>query len=392
MSARHHVVVIGAGYAGMQAANRTLSTDPDTDVTVINPRPVFVERVRLHQLAAGTGSATHELTELLHPRATVRVARAIRIRDDAVDLDDGTSVAFDAAVYAVGSGPGVPDVPGGEHAFSVSDLESATALHDVLAAAADGTAVTVVGAGATGTEVASEIAESHPQLTVTLVGEAGAALPEGTRRYLHRTLDTLGVRMRGGIVTEITDDAVSFDDGTREKSDVTVWAGGFSVPTLARDSGLPVDDAGRLRVDATLRPLGGDRIAGAGGDRIVGVGDAVRVEGHDYIRMSCQAAMPLGKHGADTVAALLHGRAPEALSLQFVALCISLGRRRGAVQIMRSDDTPRNLAVKGRAGALTKEAVVRGTMWDIRRNARRGVGGGANESGADRAYEAASDR
>ena len=46
------VVVVGGGYAGVMAANRLTQRD-DVRVTVINPRPVFVPRLRLHQLVAG---------------------------------------------------------------------------------------------------------------------------------------------------------------------------------------------------------------------------------------------------------------------------------------------------------------------------------------------------
>lgn len=52
-----HVVVGGGGYAGTLAANH-LRQRPDIDITLVNPRPVFVERIRLHQLVADTGTAT----------------------------------------------------------------------------------------------------------------------------------------------------------------------------------------------------------------------------------------------------------------------------------------------------------------------------------------------
>ncbi|HEY4795315.1 MAG TPA: FAD-dependent oxidoreductase, partial [Mycobacterium sp.] len=48
---RAHIVVIGGGYAGTLAANH-LRLRADLDITVVNPRPVFVERIRLHQLVA----------------------------------------------------------------------------------------------------------------------------------------------------------------------------------------------------------------------------------------------------------------------------------------------------------------------------------------------------
>jgi len=57
--------VLGGGYdAGAMAANH-LRQRADITITVINPRPVFVERIRLHQLATGTGAATADYDELL---------------------------------------------------------------------------------------------------------------------------------------------------------------------------------------------------------------------------------------------------------------------------------------------------------------------------------------
>jgi NADPH-dependent 2,4-dienoyl-CoA reductase/sulfur reductase-like enzyme len=80
----HRVVVLGAGYAGVMATNRLLSSLTPAEqtrvtVTVVNPRADFVERIRLHQVAAGTrdpGAAT--LRDLLQPRACLVVEEGER--------------------------------------------------------------------------------------------------------------------------------------------------------------------------------------------------------------------------------------------------------------------------------------------------------------------------
>lgn len=362
MTTHFDVVVVGAGYAGVTAANR-LARHPEVTVTVVNPRPMFVERTRLHQVAAGSGSATHDLVGLLHPRVSLRVGMAERIEPDAVTLVDGTVLRCDAVVYAVGSGPATGAVPGMERAFSVSDLESATALHSALAELPAHAPVVVVGGGFTGIEVAAELASAHPGAEHSLVGDPGVNLPDGTQRYVNRTLNSAGIDVRPGVrATCVTEDAVLLDDGTAIPAASVVWTGGFSVPDLARRSGLPVDDSGRLRVDATLQATDGTAV--------VGVGDAVTVAGQDHIRMSCQAAMPLGAHGADTVWDILQGRAPSPLSLRFVAQCLSLGRRRGAVQFTARDDTPTPFSLRGRIVAPVKESILRGTILSMRRQAR----------------------
>jgi NADH dehydrogenase len=64
MTENTDVVVIGGGYAGVMAANR-LTQRTDLTVTLINPRTTFVERLRLHQLVAGSDDAVVDFREVL---------------------------------------------------------------------------------------------------------------------------------------------------------------------------------------------------------------------------------------------------------------------------------------------------------------------------------------
>ncbi len=72
------VVVIGGGYAGVIAANR-LRQRPAVAVTLVNPRPEFVERIRLHQLAAGSDDAVVDFADILAPGVELVVDAATRI-------------------------------------------------------------------------------------------------------------------------------------------------------------------------------------------------------------------------------------------------------------------------------------------------------------------------
>lgn len=106
------VVVIGAGYAGVMAANRLAAAGrSDVGVTVVNPRPDFVERVRLHEHAAGATHAVRPLSGLLHRDVRLRVATVETIAERSVRLDDGGALAFDHLLYAVGS-TAAHDLPG----------------------------------------------------------------------------------------------------------------------------------------------------------------------------------------------------------------------------------------------------------------------------------------
>lgn len=139
--------------------------------------------------------------------------------------------------------------------------------------------------------------------------------------------------------------AVELADGTPLPSDVTVWAASFSVPQLAATRGLAVDEIGRLRVDEYLHSIDHPDIIGAG--------DAVQPPASvgAHLRMSCAMALPLGGHAANTSLAQLRATQPQPLTAGFIIQCISLGRRKGYVQFVHSDDTPRRFHIAGALGA-----------------------------------------
>ncbi|MFD1815138.1 NAD(P)/FAD-dependent oxidoreductase [Rhodococcus gannanensis] len=358
-----HVVVVGAGYAGAMASNRVAAAGIDgVVVTVINPHREFVERIRLHQHLAGTGTATRPLTEVLHPSVRLRVAAVESIGERSVALDDGSSMSFDFLVYAAGSGA----APTGVGADAVGRLDAAARLATRLRALPAGARVLVVGGGLTGIETTAEIAERFPYLRTHLVtNRLAATVPAAGRRVVERTLTSLDVAVHDGLtVTEVHSDGVSVAGASAIGADCTIWAGSFTVPDLARRSELPVDVQGRLLTDETLVCVGNPRI--------VGVGDATAppatVAGH--VRMSCQSAIPTGAHGADTLIALLDDRTPRALSVGYVGQAVSLGRSHGLIQPTGRDDRPCLPAIRGRAAATIKEAVCRSTVMLISRAPR----------------------
>ena len=100
----HNVVVIGGGYAGTLAANH-LRMRADVDITLVNPRPKFVERIRLHQYVAGNYDATVDYGTLLGEGIELVVDSAARIDTAArkVELASGGALDYDYVIYAVGS-------------------------------------------------------------------------------------------------------------------------------------------------------------------------------------------------------------------------------------------------------------------------------------------------
>jgi NADH dehydrogenase FAD-containing subunit len=178
-----------------------------------------------------------------------------------------------------------------------------------------------------------------------------------------RQLARLGVMVvEGGVVGQVRGLSLVLDDGREVPSAVTVWTTGFGVPDLASRSGLSTDGIGRLLTDETLTSIDDDRIVAAG--------DAAAPSGRP-LRMSCQAALPLGAQAANTVLSRIAGTEPAVLSQAFVGQCVSLGRRLGTFQIQHTDDTPRRLYMGGRLAAVIKEQVCRGTVSYIAHEGRK---------------------
>lgn len=365
-SQRTHVVVVGAGYSGTLAANH-LRQRPDIDITVVNPRPVFVERIRLHQLVADTGTATVDYATLLGEGIALIVDSVDHI-DTAgrrVALASGAELTYDYLIYAVGStGATAPAVPGcAEFAYSVADLESAQRLHYALTDLPMPAPVTVVGGGLTGIETASELAEAGRPVTLVCGPVLGPSLSKRGRRSVAKRLRRLGVNVLESVaVAEVRWDQVVLTDGVVLPSGATIWTAGFAVPDLATRSGLHTDPIGRLLTDETLTSIDDERVVAAG--------DAAAPSGQP-LRMSCQAAGPMGAQAANTVLARIAGDTPAALSQAFVGQCISLGRTHATFQMARTDDTPVNMYLGGRAAASLKEAICKGTVWSIRREAAK---------------------
>jgi NADH dehydrogenase FAD-containing subunit len=373
------IVVVGAGYAGVTAANRlrgslTPAEQQRVRIVMINRDGEFVQRIRLHEVAAGTiPTAAFPLRDILHPNVEVIVGEVVAIDPDNrlldVMTDNGPRIErYNTLIYAVGSQAaiGAPGVQ--EHAYLLSNPDGALAAREVIGRDATRQRVVVVGGGATGVEASAEIAEQHPQAQVTLLsaGPILPGLPPSARSSIGSTLRRLGVVVReNASVTEVLPDGIELHGGEFVPSEVTVWAASFSVPQLARISGLAVDGMGRLRVDEYLQSLDYPDIIGAG--------DAVRPPAAvgAHLRMGCAVAIPIGGHAAETALARLRGTAPETLDVGFLIQCISLGRKRGYIQLVAADDTPRRLHLAGRLGAYVKERVCRMVVSGPRKEAHK---------------------
>ncbi|WP_395571818.1 NAD(P)/FAD-dependent oxidoreductase [Streptomyces sp. BK79] len=368
---KHRIVVLGAGYAGAFAAGnlaRRLSP-ADTEITVVNAAPDFVERMRLHQFAAGQDIAFRGLADVFAGTGVrLRLARVTGIdpgrRTVAVTGEDGDGlIAYDTLLYTLGSSVAHQDVPGAaEHTFDVTGRSSALRLRERLAALDEGGSVLVVGEGLTGIETATELAESRPGLSVALAarGEPGAWLSPKARRHLRRAFDRLGVTVHEHTRVEAVEPARAIAAGRRSlPADVTVWAAGFAVHPLAAAGGLEVAGDGRIVVDRTMRSLSHPDVYAAG-DCAYAIGENGRP-----LPMSCASAGLTNMQATAAIIARLTGREVPVTGLRYFGNHISLGRRDAIFQMVDEEARARSWYLGGRSAARLKSGVLKGAGWGI---------------------------
>ncbi|MFW6691451.1 NAD(P)/FAD-dependent oxidoreductase [Streptomyces sp. MAR4 CNX-425] len=387
----HRVVVVGAGYSGMLAAVRTAHRTRrlGTRITLVNPSPRFTERLRMHQVAAGQRLADHRIADLLagtgvefvQGRAVAIDPRARRVTvertggggdaEPAGAPEDVTVVPYDTLVYALGSSADTTRVDGAaDHAVTLDDPRTAHAAGTRLAAlAAAGGRVTVSGGGLTGVEAATELAESHPGLRVTLLsrGVPGAMMGTRARAHLDRALARLGVTVRAGVeVTKVLPGTVELAGGERVPSDLTLWTAGVRVSGLAARAGIETDGRGLVVVD--------DRLRSVSHPEVYAVGDAAAVrQAWGQVHGTCQSGLPTAQHVADAIARTLRGRAVKRFRFGYFHQPVSLGRRDAVIQFTYADDTPRRAYLRGRWAVRYKAAVSASPLVTYRLSRRMNV-------------------
>ncbi|MEZ4359173.1 MAG: FAD-dependent oxidoreductase [Kofleriaceae bacterium] len=358
----NHLVVVGGGYAGVLAALRAQARAPRCRVTLVSASDVFIERIRLHELAATGRPVAHPLRRFLRRGISLHQATAHRVDAGRSVLETSAGeLAFDALVLATGSRVRRTAVPGAaEHASVVEHGEMAR-LHHRLTDASGARHVLVCGGGLTAVECATALAR-RPDVTVTLVTQGRLEPRLSARGYeaLRAAVTRQGVRVHEhATVAELTAGRAVTDAGALD-FDECVWACGMEGLPLAADSGLGVNDRGQVLVDANLSPCSG------GAPNIFVAGDAAAFAappGH-RVDMGCKTAMPTGAHAGENAAAVVMGRPPAPFAFRDALYCIALGD--GALaQLVEPDGTTGHRIWQGWRAAVTKRAINRFTVWAL---------------------------
>ena len=331
-----HVVVVGAGFGGLNAV-QALARVP-VRVTLVDQRNHHLFQPLLYQVATAALSPADIATPVRAILRDQRNATVLLGRAESVDrtarelvLSDGR-IGFDYLVLAIGArhayfghddweanAPGLKTLEDAleirrrillafERAERETNAERRRALLRFL----------VVGGGPTGVELAGAIAEISrhvldkdfrsidPREAEVQVLEAGPrilpAFPPSLAEKASRTLQRLGVRVRTGFpVTAVKSGYLESGDDRVDAATI-LWAAGVRASPLGASFGVPVDPAGRVLVEPDLSIPGDPRIF------VIGDGAVFLHQTGKPLPGVAQVAIQQGRHVARNVKADLTGR------------------------------------------------------------------------------------
>jgi NADH:quinone reductase (non-electrogenic) len=352
----HHVVIVGAGFGGLETAFR-LAGAPVT-ITMIDRRNHHLFQPLLYQVATAslaTSEIAWPIRYLLRDRHEVTTLFAnvsgVDPAGKQVLLDDGAAIAYDTLVLATGARHAYfghdewePFAPG------LKTLEDATTLRRRILVAFERAeretdpdkraallTFVIVGAGPTGVEMAGTIADmardtlpsdfrsiDTRKARVVLI-EAGprvlAGFPEDLSAYAQRSLEKLGVEvMLGEAVTECSAEGVVYG-GKQLPARTLIWAAGVRASRAAEWLDAPRDRAYRLQVEPDLTV--------PGHPDIFAIGDTITIKGPDGnpVPGIAPAAKQEGRYVAGLIRARLDGKTLPPFRYKHAGSLAQIGKR-----------------------------------------------------------------
>jgi len=354
-------VIVGAGFAGLEAARRLRRVPVQTVLVDQHNHHVFTPF--LYQVATALlepAEVAEPVRGLLRriPNADFRLGRAtgVDLAARRVHIAGHDDLPYDYLILAAGS---VNNYFGNEsiaqRSLGLNDLPEALALRNRILEQLERAAwerdpvrrrrlltFAVVGGGPTGVELAGALAVLTREVAsrdfralepgaarIVLVEASSAPLPPFAprlQRAAARALARKGVQVVSGQAREVTDAGVRLKDGRTIEAGTVVWAAGVRASDLAGGLELPRGSHGRVKVDATLRP--------AGRREVFVVGDLAEIPGSgEPLPMLAQVGIQSGRHAADSIAALIAGGEPSSFHYRDLGTMATIGRNDAVAQI-----------------------------------------------------------
>ncbi|MDM5315365.1 NAD(P)/FAD-dependent oxidoreductase [Fictibacillus sp. b24] len=251
-----HLVLLGGGYGNMRVLKRLLNSSDlpeDIQLTLIDRVPYHCLKTEYYALAAGTISDHHvRVTFPDHPRLNIKYGEVteIDVKEKKVLLKDQDAVSYDDLVIGLGCEDKYHNVPGADqYTLSIQTIDKSRHTYQVLNNLHANAVVAVVGAGLSGVELASELRESRPDLTIKLFDRGDMILSAYKKRlsnYVQNWFVEHGVEViNNSNVTKVEQGAL-YNHDEKVECDAIVWTAGIQPSRIVRDLDVEKDSQGRV--------------------------------------------------------------------------------------------------------------------------------------------------
>jgi len=367
----HRIVVVGGGAGGLELATRLgrkLGRSGKAEITLVDAQMTHVWKPLLHEVAAGALSVPdNELNFLAQAKwnhfnfqlgrlcGIDRAQREIRLAplvdQKGSEIVATRTIGYDTLVIAIGSNTNDFGTPGAaEHCVFLDTTQQAERFHrqllqhymtaHALRDSDSHVSIAIVGAGATGVELAAELRHTATQLAnygldgiqptnmrITLVEAGPRVLPALSERVSHSVIEGLrkiGVEVLTATkIEQVRADALLTDGGQLIQASLKVWAAGIRAPAFLRDmDGLETNRLNQLKVGTTLQTTADENIFAFGDCAACPRGDGTDA----LVPPRAQAAHQQAALLAKSLAARLDGKAPLTYRYQDFGSLVSLSR------------------------------------------------------------------
>ena len=368
------ILIVGGGYAGFYTAlklERSLRPG-EAEVTIVDPLPYMTYQPFLPEIAAGSIEPRHavvshrrhlEKTTVITAKVT-GISHATKTATITPEIGEPWEFAYDIIVVTAGSVSRTFPIPGvADQAIGLKTIEEATAIRDRVLTNFDKAALlpagperdrlltfVVVGGGFAGIEIfgelrslATDLLRYYPTISfddthLHLIEAMGRIMPEVSLKTSYWVIKNYAQRgAQIHLETQLTsavDGVVELSTGETFETDLIVWTAGVMASPMLRNTDLPVEERGRLRVQADLRVINDDGVvadAWGAGD-VTAVPDLTGAGIAGYCVPNAQHAVRQGKLMSKNIVATLRGDLPREYFHKNLGAVAGLGLGEGAFQ------------------------------------------------------------
>jgi len=368
------ILIVGGGYAGFYTAKKLEKwlRRGEAQVTLVDPLPYMTYQPFLPEVAAGSIEPRHAV--IAHRRhltktrvitaAVSKIDHASKTAEITPAVGEPWTVDYDIVVVTAGAVSRTFPIPGvADQAVGLKNIEEAMWIRDTMTdnfAKASNLppgperdrllTTVVVGGGFAGIEVfaelrsfASSLVGSYHQLEMDdthfhLIEALGRIMPEvslKTSLWVIKDLEQRGAQVHLNTqLASAVDGKVEMSDGQTFESDLIIWTAGVMANPVIRNTDLPIEERGRLRVQADLRVVNDDGVvpdAWGAGD-VCAVPDLTGNGVGGFTVPNAQHAVRQGKLMARNLVADLRGESPREYFHKNLGAVAGLGLYDGVYQ------------------------------------------------------------